>query len=266
MKRVEIGNAVLYCGDCLAVLPTLEAGSVDAVVTDPPYSSGALHIGGQQRPTSDKYTSPTMGHWSQEKAYPSYCGDNCDQMTWILFARTWLMECYRAAVEGSHCYVFSDWRQIGAAISAVQMGFWQYRGLVVWDKGNSARAPLPGLWRHGAEFMLWSAKGQPWSITGGKWLEGVAPVHNVLRDNNVRNKEHVTQKPESLVSVLLGVACDASGTVLDPFMGSGTTGVACARTGRRFIGIEIDEGYFKIACKRIEAAYAEQPLFAETTP
>lgn len=249
-----MNDVQLHLGDCLDVLKGMPAECVDAVVTDPPYSSGALHIGGRQKGTNEKYTSPSMGWWSAgEQGYPAYCGDNCDQMTWILFARSWLMECYRASREGAHLYLFSDWRQLGAAITAMQMGFWQYRGVVVWNKGNTARAPLAGLWRHGAEFLLWGAKGKPWSVTGGKWLKGVAPVHNVLSESNVRNKEHVTQKPTTLAKKVLAVCCPEGATVLDPFMGSGTTGVACVQTGRRFIGCEIDEGYYKIARKRIAA-------------
>lgn len=250
----------LYCGDCLSALLTLSDGCVDAVIADPPYSSGALHVGGRQKSTGEKYTSPSMGHWSREKGYPEYCGDNCDQHTWILWARAWLMECYRVAREGAHLYLFCDWRQMAASIAGLQMGFWQYRGIIVWDKGNTARAPLAGLWRHGAEFLLWGAKGQPWSVTGGEWLEGVAPVHNVLAAGNVRDKEHVTQKPLPLMRKILSVCCPDGGTVLDPYMGSGTTGLACLQTGRRFIGCELSPTYFEIARKRL--AEAQGPLFA----
>lgn len=251
-------------GDCLEAMKTLEDASVDAVVTDPPYSSGALHVGGKQATCDQKYGPKSMGQWSKGKAYPEYCGDNCDQMTWILFSRTWLLECYRASKEGAHLYVFCDWRQLGAAISAIQMAFWQYRGVVVWDKGNSARAPLPGLWRHGAEFVLWAAKGKPWSVTGGEWLEGVAPVHNVIPDANVRGKEHVTQKPVPLLRKLIKTGSPPGGVVLDPFMGSGTTGVACAMEGREFVGVEMQPDYFAIAQRRI--AEAAGPLFAPSAP
>lgn len=74
-------------------------------------------------------------------------------------------------------------------------------------------------------------------------------------------KEHPTQKPVEVMSWCLDQLPKGCGTILDPFMGSGTTGVACARTGRRFIGIEIDEGYFQIACERIRKAYAQPDMF-----
>lgn len=76
-------------------------------------------------------------------------------------------------------------------------------------------------------------------------------------------KEHPTQKPLPLMVWCVKKTC---GTVLDPFMGSGTTGVACANLGRKFIGIEIDPGYFDIACRRIEEAYKQPRLFAEPEP
>ena len=81
-----------------------------------------------------------------------------------------------------------------------------------------------------------------------------------------RGSEHPTQKPVSLMCHIVGVSSRSGATILDPFMGSGTTGVACARLGRRFIGIEIEPRYFDIACRRIEAAYRQRDLFVEPPP
>jgi DNA modification methylase len=78
-------------------------------------------------------------------------------------------------------------------------------------------------------------------------------------------KEHPTQKPVAVMEWCLGFLPDAH-TILDPFMGSGTTGVACAKLGRRFIGIEIDPGYFEIACRRIDEAYRQRDLFRDAAP
>ena len=75
-------------------------------------------------------------------------------------------------------------------------------------------------------------------------------------------KEHPTQKPVEIMAWCLGFVPKAI-TILDPFMGSGTTGIACAKQGRSFIGIEIDEGYFDIACERIHKAYAQPDMFIE---
>ena len=75
-------------------------------------------------------------------------------------------------------------------------------------------------------------------------------------------REHPTQKPVGVMEWCLGHVPDAK-TILDPFMGSGTTGVACVKLGRKFTGIETDEGYFDIACSRIEKAYAQPDFFVE---
>src|SRR5690606_9161061 len=77
-----------------------------------------------------------------------------------------------------------------------------------------------------------------------------------------RSQVHPTQKPEKLIEHIVKISSKPGGAVLDPFMGSGTTGVACANLGRKFIGIEIEPKYFDIACRRIEAAYAQGRLFA----
>jgi site-specific DNA-methyltransferase (adenine-specific) len=244
----EEPGITLYCGDCREVLPLFDE-RVDSIVTDPPYSSGGLHLNGKQTAAGDKYLS--AGHWSEKKTYPDYMGDNCDQWSWMQNARAWLMACYRLTVEGGHIYLFTDWRQIAAAVTSLQMAYWQYRGIVVWDKGNTARAPYPGGWRHGAEFLLWGAKGSPWTVTNGEWTPGIAPVHNVLREDGVRGKQHVTEKPIEVASSVIRVSTPATGLVLDPFIGSGTTLEAAKLLNRRAIGIEIEPKYCEIAVKRL---------------
>ena len=117
------------------------------------------------------------------------------------------------------------------------------RAPLVWDKNNAGR--------DFADFeMAWSN------------LDMVAR-RIVFRPMNMDGgKQHPTQKPVRVMEWCLGFLPDAQ-TILDPFMGSGTTGVACAKLGRKFIGIELDPGYFEIACKRIEEAYRQPDLFIE---
>jgi site-specific DNA-methyltransferase (adenine-specific) len=81
-----------------------------------------------------------------------------------------------------------------------------------------------------------------------------------------RNRQHPNEKPLGLVDHFISLHSTKGQTVLDPFMGSGTTGVSCANLGRKFIGIEIETKYFDIACRRIAEAYAQPRLFAEPTP
>lgn len=135
---------------------------------------------------------------------------------------------------------------------------------IVWG-GNYFRLPLTRGW------LVWD-KGIPNFTTGHSelaWTNLDMPIRNFRLCPNVMTptgrdggKEHPTQKPTEIMEWCLGFVPNAR-TILDPFMGSGTTGVACARLGRRFIGIEIEPRYFDIACRRIENAYKQADLFVE---
>ncbi len=119
------------------------------------------------------------------------------------------------------------------------------RGWLIWDKKQS------GSWTTGHAELAWSTLDQPIRAFRMSQVEAHTGMH----------KQHPTQKPVRLIEWCLAFAPDAE-TVIDPFMGSGTTGVACANLGRKFIGIEIEPKYFDIACERIAAAYAQGRLFA----
>lgn len=125
---------------------------------------------------------------------------------------------------------------------AIQAAGWMWRGIVTWHK-PSAR-PLLGEFRRDAEFVLYAVKDKA-KPASRRCLPGVYR-HNV----NPAHKVHLTSKPVDLVKDLLAVTTE-SATVLDPFLGGGTTAVACLETGRRFVGIELSEEYAEIACDRI---------------
>ena len=116
------------------------------------------------------------------------------------------------------------------------------QGFLVWDKKQPQDFTLSMC------EMAWMSKQQPAKL----WRQSVLSYE----------KSHPTQKPVPLIEWCLDFLPDAN-TILDPFMGSGTTGVACAKLGRKFIGIEIEPKYFDIACRRIEEAYKQPRLFAE---
>jgi site-specific DNA-methyltransferase (adenine-specific) len=239
----EDGSVVLYRADCLEVLPTLAAGSVDAVVTDPPYSSGGFTRSDRAGDPSEKYVQT-----GTEIIRSSFSGDNRDGRSWCYWMALWMSAAFRLVRESGYCLTFSDWRQLPLASDALQAGGFIWRGIVTWDKDGAARAPHTGYFRHQCEYILWgtvgTSKAADW---GGPWL-GCFNVSTLQSD-----KFHMTGKPTNLLNHLTQCA-PPGGTVLDPFMGSGTTGVACVQTGRRFVGIEIDAGYFEIAKRRIEQA------------
>ena len=200
------GNIVLYCADCLDILPTLEPGIADAVVTDPPYgisydTSHHKYKNGIARDEAVWDVSPFNPAPVLALNVPTIMwGGNCfasrlpDHAGWLCWVKTARNE--------------ADIRQADMELA--------------WT--NCIRRPRT--FRH-----LWI----------GAFRDSESGIANV----------HPTQKPIRLMEWCLGLLPDAT-TILDPFMGSGTTGVACVQTGRKFIGIELDPGYFQIAVDRIK--------------
>lgn len=247
-ERVVIGNAELWHGDALEVL-SLISETVDAVVTDPPYSSGGQFRGDRTGATSSKYQSS-----EHAGIYVEFSGDNRDQRAYAHWCALWLSRCHAMTKQGGLAVVFTDWRQLPTTTDSLQAGGYVWRGLGVWDKTEAAR-PQKGRYRNQAEYFVWGSAG-PMSDDGP-----CAP--GVFRYSaNSEVKRHIAGKPQRLLQDLLTLCGDV---VLDPFMGSGTTGVASSIMGKRFIGIEINRAYFDISCERIASAQAQGQLFAPET-
>ena len=243
-RKELIGDCELYLADCMEVLPTLDA--IDALITDPPYSSGGQFRGDRTASTTTKYVQ------SGTKAFrPEFSGDNRDQRAFLTWSSIWLGQALQRSNTGAVCLLFSDWRQVPTMSDALQCGGWVWRNLVTWWKPGIRMQR--GRFSASSEYVLYGSNGVP--------AEGEKSPQNVIRHapSSTSDREHIAEKPLGLMSELIGVT-KPGGIVLDPFMGSGTTGVACAKMGRSFIGVEIDEGYFNIACQRIEDAYRQGKL------
>lgn len=234
--RVErIGDAELWLGDCLQILREVRT-TVDAIITDPPYSSGGAFRGDRTVETSAKYQGS-----EHRGLYAEFTGDNRDQRGFTLWSALWLGMARETCREGAILAAFTDWRQLPATTDAVQAGGWVWRGLGVWDKTEAAR-PQKGRYRNQSEYFVWASNG-PLSNEG-------ACAPGVFRMSaNSEEKHHIAGKPTRLLEQMLQVCGHC---VMDPFMGSGTTGIAALRSGRRFIGMEMSQTHFDIACRRIE--------------
>lgn len=234
---------VLIHSCCLQVLPTIPDGSVDAVVTDPPYASGGSTYAAICRPPSLKYTQ-TKG----ATVWPEFEGDQMGSHAFCRFSLHWMREAYRILRPGGYILVFTDWRQMSTVTDLVEMAGFVRRGTIVWDKGGGARAPHKGYYRHQSEFVVWGTRGPCHPAShGGPW-PGV--YRETVRPSD---RHHMTGKPTQLMMDLIQVV-PAGSLIVDPFMGSGTSGVASVRMGRRFLGCELSEAYFGIARQRIEEA------------
>lgn len=243
LGRMRIDQYQLHHGDALAVLRDLDADSVDALICDPPYSSGGAFRSDRNQTPNAKYQSS-----GTERAYATFSGDNRDARSYRYWTQLWLSEALRVVRPSGYALIFSDWRQLPTTTDALQAAGFVWRGIVAWDKGRGARAGHTGLFRHQAEYVVWGTKGpsRP-ALHGGPW-DGV--IRATVRQSD---KHHVTGKPTELMRALVRIV-PPGGTILDPMAGSFTTGVAAVLEGRRFVGIEQEAAYVEIGRKRMEEA------------
>lgn len=234
------GRAVLYAGDALAILPSLPDASVDAVIADPPYSSGGWTRADRTLDVHSKYVNSDSARGSELAVF---AGDNRDQRAYGYWCALWLGECLRVTKPGGTCLLFTDWRQLPVTSDALQAGGWIWRGIVPWVKPDAR--PQSGRFNAQCEYVVWGSAGA--MATEGECLPG---FYNSIAP---RNRTHIAQKPVKVMRGLVRIAPEG-GTVLDPFMGSGTTGCAAVIEGRSFIGAELTPHYQREAQERIEAA------------
>ena len=256
-------QAVLMQGDCLEHIQRIQGGSVDMILTDPPYSSGGLTAGDRKKSTKDKYTSLDFNGAAR---FANFEGDNMDQRSCTEFWRQVFTKARSKTKAGGILAAFTDWRQLPAMTDAVQMAGWLWRGIVVWDKGTSRN--IQGRYRNDCEYIVWASNG-PRKV---EYKKGFAALPGCYRVGGVSSaaKRHQTQKPVELLERLLDILPEPGGVVLDLFMGSGSTGVACINRRQNFIGMELSPIYFETAKQRIVervredgADRANQPGFCQ---
>ena len=218
------GDVTLFFGDCLEVLPTLEAGSVDAVVTDPPYGMG--------------YRSSMNGRFGD----CAIAGDDNTTVRDSMLVQAMINLGIDTAL------IFGNWKVRRPHKTKM---------ILTWDKGPHVGMGDLGLpWKPNTEEIY--VIGRRFSgHRGSSVLSFNAVSPNFETVDELR--EHPTQKPISLMVELLG-KCTAS-TILDPFAGSGTTLVAAVRLGRKAIGVEIEEKYCEIAARRLDREIEQGRLF-----
>lgn len=247
MSRVEhIGRATLYLGDALEVMDGLS--KVDAVITDPPYCSGSVSEASRTAAKGQGLRSENIAKLGW------FVGDNMGTAGLASLLRSMAFRALKILNPAGSILVFCDWRMVPTLAPTIESAGLRYQNMVVWDKG------VMGLgmgFRAQHEIILHYTAGAP------KYHDlGTA---NVIKSSRVGagDREHQTQKPLDLMQRLVRVVSAPDNLILDPFMGSGSTGCAAIAEGRNFIGIERDPGYFETACKRIDDAQRQHSLFGE---
>lgn len=233
---------MLRGGDTLSLLQQMPTGSVDAIITDPPYSSGGAFRGDRTDNTQKKYVLTTV-----ETERPSFSGDNRDQRSFQYWMSLWLSEALRVTKPGSPIVLFSDWRQLPTITDSLQAGGFVWRGIAVWDKTEAARPSL-GRFRSQSEFIVWGSNGALSDDRGVGCLPGV--FRSIVRQDD---KHHQTGKPTPLMREVVKI-CTPGGIILDPFAGSFTTGVAAILEGYLAIGFELEPSYIEISKNRADNA------------
>jgi len=233
--------AALYEGDVLTVLPHLATESVHAVIADPPYCSGATGNAGRTRlSTHEKYMTNSAAH-----VLPDFDGDQRDQRSFAYWSTLWLAHCRRITTPGGVVMVFTDWRQLPSVTDAIQAAGWIWRGIIAWHK-PVARKQV-GRFANSCEYIVWASK-------GALRRKSKPPLPGMYSQSapHYSKRIHITEKPVPLLRKLTRIAPEG-GTVLDPFAGSGSTGVAALLEGHRFVGVELSAHYAAHAVARLDA-------------
>lgn len=241
----EDGRVTLINADCLDVLPLIEAGSVDAVVTSPPYNMiPKTAPSGIYAEHSHKLNDGYVSH-----------ADDMPQNEYEDWVRSVVGECVRCTsgvVWVNHKCKFLD----RMARHPARIFPWPIFCEVVWDRGGSLTLNAN---RFAPSHEVILGFGRP-----GYWDRSTDTQMTVWRINPEKTVDgHPCPFPCEIPTRLIRASCKRDGVTLDPYAGSGTTGVAAVRLGRRFIGIEIEPKYFAIAAGRIKAELTRAPLFEE---
>jgi site-specific DNA-methyltransferase (adenine-specific) len=218
---VRIGDATLYLGDCMEILPTLPR--VDAVITDPPFNAGK-----------------------------AIANDNLDEQSW----RAFCARLAESALSNGAPNVLVEVGKDDAVMRQEMERRLRYRYALALNYTNSMRNGAVGYANFG--LVYWFGDGK----CHQRYMDRIDATLISSKDEF----SHPTPKMVAHYARLVQMFTPDGGSVLDPFVGSGTTGIACVQQGRAFVGIEIEPRYFDIACRRIEDAYRQAPLIPHEAP
>ena len=221
----------IYNEDCLEGMKRIPDGSVDLIVTDPPYKTtsrgNAGNSGGMLR-NEENMKGRVFKHNDIKFEY-------------------YLPEFYRILKPRGHCYVMVNHKNLYNALSVAKESGFTFIKSLIWNKGNKI---MGGFYMSQFEYILFFRKGEAKRINNCGTSDLLSIPNKKTKDEEGKNI-HDTEKPVELMKVLIENSSFENDIVLDPFMGIGTTAVAAMNTNRQYIGFELDEYYYNVAMKRL---------------
>ena len=225
-------DIMLLNQDVREVFKTISDNSIDLVVTDPPYKTTSRGNAGNSGGMLQKDINKKGQVFKHNNIKP----------------QDYIPELYRVLKEGSHCYIMTNHVNLQEMINVATESGFKFIKCLIWDKGNKIMGQY---YMSSFEYILFLRKGKAKKINH-------CGTADILRVPNVKTKGedgqnlHDTEKPVELMKIMIDNSSQEGDIVFDPFMGIGSTGMACVELNRRFIGVELDEVYFPISKNRIE--------------
>jgi len=260
IKAITMKTNTIYTGDCIKILnEKIEEKSVELIFADPPYnlSGNGLKWEGNK----------TGGDWYM-------VNEEWDKMTapeYMQFTRKWIAGCYKALKDNGSIYISCTYHNLAEVMIVLKQLDFKINNVIVWQKTNSMPNMTKRVFTHSTEFVVWAVKGKNWifnyeelkKINPEKQKDGslkqmrdVWSLPLVQGKERLRGKDgralHPTQKPEEMLKRIIIASSNKGDTVLDPFLGSGTTIFVAKKLGRNWIGIEKSKEYVNIAKKRMD--------------
>ena len=227
----NMNNFNLFCGDSIELMKSIPDNSIDLIVTDPPYKTTSRGSAGNSGRMLQKQINKDGNVFKHNNVKIS----------------DYACEFYRILKNGTHCYVMTNHKNLIEMLSEFTKAGFIFTKSLIWEKGNKIMGQY---YMSQFEYILFFRKGKAKKIN----YCGTSDIINIpnIKQKDENNKNlHDTEKPVELMSILIENSSKESDIVLDPFMGIGSTGIACKNLNRKFIGMELDKGYFKIAKDRI---------------
>lgn len=237
-----MANIKIYNKDCIEAMKEMPNNSVDLIVTDPPYNLGNFMI--------DRDTNLSK---MRDNFFATAGWDNMDYKEWKKSMDKLFRQASRLIKDGGTMIVFMAIINVDVIINLAEKYGFYYKTTGIWHKTNPMPRNMNLHFINSTETWIYFT----YKSRTGTFNNDGNVLHDFIETSVTPNSErkygkHPTQKPEALISHFIKILSNEGDCVLDPFMGSGTTGIVCKRLKRDFIGIELDEAYYNMANKRIQ--------------